>query len=125
MKDTNHISVGKTGEDIACRFLKKKGFRILERNVNRKWGELDIVAEHKKTKCMHIVEVKTVSGSAASTQTHPAENLTKAKLEKLVRTSILYAKENDVEDWQLDAVLVWYNRINQNAEIQFWENIAK
>ena len=90
---SEHLRVGVVGEKIAGRFLIKNGFRIIERNVHRKWGELDIVAQHKRTKRIHIVEVKTVSGSKASAPTHPSENLTKHKLEKLVRTAILYTKE--------------------------------
>ena len=51
--------VGKFGEDVACMFLKKHGYRVVERNYLRKWGELDIVA--KKAKKLCFVEVKTVS----------------------------------------------------------------
>lgn len=39
----DHIKVGKIGEDIACRYLTKKGYKVLERNYKRKLGEIDIV----------------------------------------------------------------------------------
>jgi|SRR3989344_2032763 len=51
--------VGKLGEDIACKFLVKRKFKIVERNYRKPWGELDIVAEKNHT--LHFVEVKTVS----------------------------------------------------------------
>jgi len=42
---TNNIKIGNLGEDIACRFLKKKGFKIVDRNYRKKWGEIDIIAQ--------------------------------------------------------------------------------
>ena len=38
---------GKEGEDIACKFLKKRGYKILTRNFRTKMGEIDIIAEKK------------------------------------------------------------------------------
>lgn len=51
---------GRLGEELAGRFLMKRGYKIVDRNYRRPWGELDIVAE-KKGK-IHFVEVKSVSG---------------------------------------------------------------
>lgn len=42
-----HLKVGKIGEDIACKYLKDKGYKIIERNFRRKWGEIDIVCLKK------------------------------------------------------------------------------
>ena len=56
---TEKRKLGDIGENIACHFLKKRGFEILDRNYSRKWGELDIVA--KKDSIIHFVEVKSVS----------------------------------------------------------------
>lgn len=139
-KNVKHLKTGEIGEEIACLFLKKRGFKILERNVNRKWGELDIVATKSTTRLfpflyslyslktrsqtrVHIIEVKTVSGSKASAPVHPAENLTQAKLQKLKRTAILYTQEKRIEKWQLDAVLVWYDEFGNDAEIQYMEKL--
>ena len=124
-RNSKHLQTGKIGEDIACQFLRRQGFRIIERNVNRKWGELDVVAQHKKSKKIHVVEVKTVGGSEASTEFHPLENLTKSKREKLERTCILYAQEKGIENWQLDALLVWWDEIAQRAEVEYIEHIAQ
>ncbi len=122
-KSTQHISTGRAGEDIACQFLRKKGCTILERNVFRKWGELDVVAQNKRTGKIHIVEVKTVSGSNACVEFNPVENLTKSKQGKLERTCILYVKEKQIENWQLDAVLVWYDKVHKKAEVRYIEHI--
>ena len=54
-----HNEVGQKGEEIASKYLEKKGFTIQDRNYRKKWGEIDIVAF--KDKVLHFVEVKTVS----------------------------------------------------------------
>jgi len=49
--------VGTKGEDMVARFLQKKGLRIIKRNYQCRFGEIDIIAENDE----HIifVEVKT------------------------------------------------------------------
>ena len=54
-----HNDLGRKGEDIACEFLRKAGFLILDRNWFYQKAELDIVA-FKNNKLI-IVEVKTRS----------------------------------------------------------------
>ena len=49
-------SLGKRGEEEAARFLKKRGFRIVDRNVRSRFGEIDLVARDGKT--LVFVEVK-------------------------------------------------------------------
>ena len=47
---------GKLGEEIAAKYLIGKGYRIVERNWNCRWGELDIIASKGDTTV--FVEVK-------------------------------------------------------------------
>ncbi len=39
----SNIFKGKTGEDIACNYLKKAGFEIIERNFKTEIGEIDVI----------------------------------------------------------------------------------
>lgn len=50
-------SVGRRGEEEAARFLGKRGFAILDRNVRSRLGEIDLVAREGQT--LVFVEVKT------------------------------------------------------------------
>ena len=44
-EDSKHKKkIGALGENMACRFLVKRGFKVLDRNYSKKWGEIDIVA---------------------------------------------------------------------------------
>jgi len=54
-----HNDLGQKGEDIACEFLRKRGFLILDRNWFYQKAELDIVAFHNNT--LVVIEVKTRS----------------------------------------------------------------
>lgn len=48
--------VGAWGEDRAAKYLKKKGFRILERNYSCRCGEIDLIAADRSF--VVFVEVK-------------------------------------------------------------------
>ncbi len=50
-------SLGQRGEEEAARFLEKRGFAILDRNVRSRLGEIDLVARDGAT--VVFVEVKT------------------------------------------------------------------
>lgn len=52
----SRIALGKTGEDLACRELERRGYAIVARRYRRRGGELDIIARDGKT--MVFVEVK-------------------------------------------------------------------
>ena len=85
--------LGKKGEEIAIRFLKKQGYRILERNYVCKMGEMDIIAREKDT--LAFIEVKT----RTSTTFGPpqlAVNLTKQM--QLSKVALYFLKEKKLED---------------------------
>jgi putative endonuclease len=85
--------VGIAGEKIACQFLVKRGFKILERNFRRRWGELDIIAE--KDGMVRIVEVKAISREnihelSREMDHQPEDMVDRRKLTKVARTAALY-----------------------------------
>ncbi|MGE5279730.1 MAG: YraN family protein [Deltaproteobacteria bacterium] len=82
-------SVGKAGEDAAADFLRKKGYRILGRNVRCRRGELDIVARHGRTVC--FIEVR----SRRNTEGHAAqlESVDARKRLRLARLALAYLKD--------------------------------
>ena len=57
--DAIRKNVGRGGENIACQFLERHGYKVVERNYRRKWGEIDIIATKDGT--VRFVEVKAVS----------------------------------------------------------------
>jgi putative endonuclease len=51
--------IGRQGEKLAADYLIKQGYRILERNLTTKQGELDLVATTADQMTVVFVEVKT------------------------------------------------------------------
>jgi putative endonuclease len=50
------VTLGKTGEDLACAELEKRGYAIIARRYRRRGGEIDIIARDGPT--IVFVEVK-------------------------------------------------------------------
>lgn len=51
------IDLGKKGEELAITYLKSKGFKIIEKNLRNRFGELDIIANDHGI--LVFIEVKT------------------------------------------------------------------
>jgi putative endonuclease len=77
--------LGREGEDLAARYLKKAGLTVIDRRWKTKTGELDLVAMDGGE--VVFVEVKTRRGSAYG---HPEEAVTRAKRDHLRRSSLAW-----------------------------------
>ena len=85
--------LGKEGEEIAIRFLKKNGYKIIERNYVCKMGEMDIIAREKDT--LVFVEVKTRTSTAFGP---PQLAVNSAKQMQLSKVALYFLKEKQLED---------------------------
>lgn len=115
----------KLGEDKACEYLQKLGFKIIERNFRKGYGEIDIVAieETKKDgKVLVFVEVKTRTSSAYGT---PLEGISYWKLKSLINTAAFYklTHRNLPESLRVDAIAVLLNG-NEVQNIELTRNIS-
>lgn len=114
----NHSEFGLWGEAVAAKFLKKKGYRILAKNFETRFGELDVVALQSKkcalreAKCLEkfgenpaqkrfeaktdtlvFVEVKTRAKTSAE-RVAPQEAVGRAKQQKYVALADVYVKQH-------------------------------
>ena len=125
-KKKENTGTGSKGEDVAVKFLKEKGYKILSRNFKnlkgRQIGEIDIIME--KNKEIIFVEVKTRSLEKYG-ETLPEENITRNKLHKLSKIANSYIKMNNFWNYpyHFDAVSVWLSNDGKNAKIKHIENI--
>ncbi|MBI3072296.1 MAG: YraN family protein [Deltaproteobacteria bacterium] len=81
----NRQSLGRHGEARAAELLLGRGFRIAERNVRSRLGEIDIVAE--KGGDVYFVEVRTASRAPYGP---PLYSVGAAKQARLARLASAY-----------------------------------
>ncbi|MEK7658144.1 MAG: YraN family protein [Patescibacteria group bacterium] len=124
---TYKSEIGKFGEDFACEYLVEKGYKIIERNFRKPYGELDIIIM-APDKTLVFIEVKTVRGVKQQTSDtiSAEEQLTMAKLKKLQKTASLYANHrieliNDKKGWRID--LLALTIIDKSVLVNHYENI--
>ena len=132
-KRTYRRKIGDIGENLACEFLVKRGFRIIDRNYLRKWGELDIIAE--KSGILHFVEVKSACLGHGQKVAHatsdskpnmyrPEDNMHPAKLKRLSRVIQTYLMERGIEkNWQLDLITVRLDMDKRIGHCEILENL--
>jgi putative endonuclease len=118
----NTLTIGALGEEIACRFLLKQNFDLVDRNFRQKCGEIDIVA--KKSGILHFIEVKTVSREINGFRAE--DNMHFRKIQRLERTIEIYLLKKNVPHetlFQVDGITVYLNRERRQANVRMIENI--
>jgi putative endonuclease len=130
---TERRKTGNLGEDLACRFLMKRGFDIIERNYLKRCGEIDIIA--KNGSLLHFIEVKSVSCETipdVSGETgkednfRPEDNVHLWKLQRLAKTIQIYLVEKSVlseTNWQFDVITVYIDKKKLVSKVNIIENV--
>ncbi len=98
-------TLGQRGEELAARYLRRRGYRILARGASWKGGELDIVALLGTT--IVFVEVRT---RQSDVPIRPEESVDLNKQRRLTRMAVGYLKRHRLFDYpaRFDVVaIVW------------------
>lgn len=77
--------LGNRGEEIATRYLKEQGYRILTRNYRSRYGEVDIICTWEQS--IVFVEVKTRASTSFGS---PEESITRSKREHIRKVALIY-----------------------------------
>ncbi len=85
--------LGKKGEEKALRFLKKRGYRIIEKNYVCKMGEMDLIGKEKDT--LVFIEVKTRTSMDFGP---PQLAVTSWKQRQLSKVALNFLKEKKIGD---------------------------
>lgn len=130
-----HNNIGKLGEDIACKYLENKGYKLITRNFSKPWGELDIISESPEG-ILVFVEVKTMCESDNQGMV-PEDNFTAAKLGKFKKVAMFYAEQypetyDAFKGYRLDLVSITtpgvlretdLNKLLDICRIEHYENV--
>lgn len=108
------IELGKYCEDRAVLFLKKKGYRILERNYRSLFGELDVIARDGNT--LVFIEVKSLTSSLFGP---PYLKLTKKKRANIIKSALSYLKRKSLLEakCRIDVISISLDRKGGGIEL--------
>ncbi len=100
-----HIT-GKEGENIAAKFLKNIGYKIIEKNFQARQGEIDIIAKDKEEYV--FIEVKTRTNKKYG---EPIDAIDKRKIEHIKRTISYYLYLHQLENKfiRIDVIEIFEN----------------
>ena len=112
-------SLGARGEKIAIKFLKKNGYKILRRNYNNKFGEIDVIGYDHGT--VSFIEVKTRLSESFGP---PELAVTQTKKNHIIKTAQRYITDNKLEDvcCRFDVISVRLSNDDKSQEVSLLKN---
>lgn len=108
---------GDACEDEASKFLKKNGYKIIERNFRCRSGEIDIIAKEGKT--VVFVEVKARN---SATKGDPASAVTARKQKSITRAALHYLKTKSIYDQKVRFDVIAINESDPDSRIRLIKN---
>jgi len=97
------VRTGRTGERLAEKYLKRRGFRTVEKNLRSRAGEIDLLMWDDET--LVIVEVRTVTDAHGM---DASDRVPVSKRRQLVRLArqLLAELESPIPDIRFDVCVV-------------------
>ena len=110
--------IGDIGEDIVVKYLKKHKYKILQRNYETNYGEIDIIAKNKEYLC--FIEVKT---RAEDSLFSPLSAITKKEIDCIIKSAYVYLSKNNCSEImpRFDVAEVTYDKDNK-FNVNYIEN---
>jgi len=109
--------LGERGEALAAAFLEKKGYKILFRNYKCSYGEIDIIAKHKKI--ISFIEVKTRSTTKYGP---PQDAVIPSKQAKISRVALEFIQRYKMENRSARFDVVAVQFLPDGCEVNLIEN---
>ena len=101
-------TIGILGERQAEKFLKKLGYKIIDRNFSSRFGEIDLIAQDNNY--LVFIEVKKRKNTSHG---NGAEFVDVAKQRKIIKTANMYIQFNQIDsDIRFDVIEINNNTIN-------------
>lgn len=112
------VKIGDIGERAVARYLRFRLYKIIVRNFDCRWGELDIVAKRGKYLC--FVEVKTRGSGSLG---RPADAVDRVKQSKIIKSAYYFLRQKQYlaqNMCRFDVAEVYIN--NNKAKINYIKN---
>ena len=132
-----HLIAGATGEEVAVRFLERRGYAVLERNWRHKSYELDVVClapqgqgrnflgqrHGTRVRELVFVEVKTRRRSAFGGLEGAARAFDAGKQRRLARAVAFYLSEHDAWNEPCRMDLICVSLEEPGHRVEHYENV--
>lgn len=106
------VSIGTLGEEAAVETLKKRGYKIIERNYRSKFGEIDIIAKDGEYTC--FIEVRLRKNDNFGT---PAETINEGKRRRIISTAKIYASSKKIYDTPMRFDVVAITAVSEDGKL--------
>ncbi len=116
-KEQNKLK-GNFGEDLACMYLKNFNYKILDRNFNSSFGEIDIIAIDKDE--IVFIEVKTRFQNAFGS---PDEAIDLNKKVHLYNSALYYLYSHNISNYSIRFDIIAIQVQNDSHSISHIKNI--
>jgi putative endonuclease len=111
------LELGKLGEDLALKTVKRMGYRCIARNYRCPLGEMDLIARDGDT--LVFVEIKTRRGKSLE---QAKEAVDWRKKRQLSKVALAYMKENHCADVKSRFDVVAVNLGSRGKEVEVVKN---
>lgn len=120
MVTARNIKIGKEGERVAQEMLLNKGYKILEKNFQNKYGEIDIIAQKKEE--IIFVEVRSKTGHKFGS---PEDTISQKKKKQIKRNALAYMAFNNVPNpYRVDIICIVFDNMMEVIRKKHYENIT-
>jgi putative endonuclease len=120
MEESKNLEIARLGENLARKYLRDNGYRIIEQNYKSRYAEIDLVAEDKGI--LVFVEVRTRTDEQFG---RPEETINRNKINKLIRNAQGYMLRKRLNQrYRIDAVCVVLGEDKKPARIDHYKSIT-
>lgn len=111
------LDLGKRGEELALKKIKRLGYKCVTRNYRCSLGEVDLIA--KDGECLVFIEIKTRKGKSLD---YAKEAIDGRKRRQLSKVALAYMKSNNCCDTKSRFDVVAINLSDEEDQIELIRN---
>jgi len=112
--------IGQYGENLACNYLKRNGYKIIARNYKISYEEIDIIAEQNDI--LVFIEVKTRVSQFYGDGSEATQGIKQKRLNLAIQKYLDKYKLWDIEP-RCDLITIFINKITNSAKIEHFKDI--
>ena len=118
----NNKELGRYGESVALHYLEDRGYKLVDRNYNCRYGEIDLIVQQGRE--LVFVEVKARTSSRFGL---PEDAVTRQKIRKLRQVIAVYLQQGAPRHYglRLDVIAIELElQTKRILDIRHYQNIG-